>query len=153
MGCWDGKETAPISDSSFHLLNSNVANSSFFNWRSVWPNLVAHFGAPPPQRVGPLMDKGGVFSVSKDMKDRSSHVWNEMCKKTRGLDPKAIDFATFDFMDFALAGNQMMILSMVKARKFGFCGVRDTDEMFMEIFARMRKAGALPPATQGKASL
>lgn len=34
---------------------------------------------------------------------------------------------------------------MIKARKFGWKGARDTEEMFSEIFARMRKAGALPP--------
>lgn len=53
------------------------------------------------------MDQGGVYSIAKDIAPRANQVWAEMCKKYKGLDPKAITYATWEFLDFCFEGNQM----------------------------------------------
>ncbi|KAI9011705.1 hypothetical protein DFJ74DRAFT_307700 [Hyaloraphidium curvatum] len=123
----------------------NVMNADVFSWKFLWPMIVKEFGCVPPTRTGANM-QGTPHSVEKDLAGRAAGVWRDMCAKYPGLDPSAADYATWWFVDFALAGNQMMLQSMIKARKFGWTGYRDTEAMLHDIFARMRKAGSLPPA-------
>lgn len=89
------------------LDHSNIVNAGFFSYRTLWPILTREFGCLPPSRI--VEDQKDVYSLAKDIAPRASAVWKEMCGKYRGLDPKAIEWATFDFLDFALWGNQMWV--------------------------------------------
>jgi hypothetical protein len=69
----------------------------------------------------------------------------EKIQKQYDLDKEAWEKATWDFMAFPLGRDNDCIVSMSKARRFGFTGYQDTWESFEDAFDELEKEGILPP--------
>lgn len=75
------------------------------------------------------------------------NAWKEICAKYPNMDPDAIKWATWWFLEFGRGtSNKMILLNFDKARRFGFHHYMDPKQSFKDTFTRMRRAGALPPA-------
>jgi len=71
--------------------------------------------------------------------------WERLAER-EGLDKSSFDKATWAFTGFALGRNFDLVISMSKAREFGWTGYRDTWASLRDVFEQMRGAGYLPKA-------
>ncbi|KAL4761569.1 SDR family oxidoreductase [Aspergillus foveolatus] len=62
-----------------------------------------------------------------------------------GLDQKAWEKATWDFLTFALGRDWSCVGTMSKARKLGWSGYADTWDELVDVFETLEKEGILPP--------
>jgi len=114
----------------------NVANGDCFRWRDVWPRIAREFGMAP----------GGVqpTDLARFMADKSA-VWDAIVAR------HGLRSTPFDMMaDWSFANNNVFALtwdifaSTVKAHRFGFPDMVDSEEMFDQLFARYRALQILP---------
>lgn len=73
-----------------------------------------------------------------------NQVWGKL-RDQYGLDQKAWEKATWDFLTFVLGRDWSCIGSMSKARKLGWTGYADTWEELVDTFEQLEKEGILPP--------
>ncbi|KAJ5599272.1 NAD(P)-binding protein [Penicillium hetheringtonii] len=73
-----------------------------------------------------------------------NQVWGKL-RDQYGLDQKAWEKATWDFLTFVLGRDWSCIGSMSKARKLGWTGYADTWDELVDTFERLEKEGILPP--------
>jgi nucleoside-diphosphate-sugar epimerase len=114
----------------------NVANGDCFRWRDVWPRIARAFGMAP----------GGVqpTDLVRFMADKSA-IWDAIVSKHR---LRSTPFAMM--ADWSFAKNNVFGLtwdvfaSTVKAHRFGFPDMIDSEEMFDRLFARYRALQILP---------
>lgn len=113
----------------------NIVNGDTFRWRDVWGMLADHFGMEPGI-VRPL--KLRAFMADK------GPVWAEVVRK-HGLHSKQMsDIADWAFADVMFDGAWEQTASVVKAHRFGFTGMVDTEEMLIDILAQYRALKLLP---------
>ncbi|QRG06310.1 SDR family oxidoreductase [Xanthobacter dioxanivorans] len=114
----------------------NIGNGDFFRWRDLWPKIAAAFGMRP----GPVRPT----DLPRFMADKGP-AWDRIVA-CRGLRP--LPFA--GMADWHFAHNNVfglgwdVVPSLVKAHRFGFHEVVDTEEMFARLFARYRAERILP---------
>lgn len=70
-------------------------------------------------------------------------VWETICDKYGGT-KDAFDWGTWDFFDWAIGKAWPTLLSINKARKFGWTRHDDTFETWVETFRSFENAGILP---------
>ena len=75
--------------------------------------------------------------------DEVKEAWEKLAAR-EGLDKAAFEKATWGFLMFELGRDFDVIISMSKAREFGYTGYRDTWSAFEEVFAELEEAGVLP---------
>ncbi|PYI36134.1 NAD(P)-binding protein [Aspergillus indologenus CBS 114.80] len=75
--------------------------------------------------------------------------WGKL-RDAYGLDQKAWEKATWDFLTFVLGRDWSCVGTMSKARKLGWTGYADTWEELEETFAVLEKEGVLPPVDRLK---
>lgn len=113
----------------------NIVNGDTFRWRDIWPVLAEQFrmqsGAPKPMKLRDFMS------------DKES-VWAAVVRKYNLRSTKMQDIADWSFADVLFAGSWDQTASVVKAHKFGFTEMVDTEEMFVEILQRYRELRLLP---------
>ncbi|GAB3417516.1 SDR family oxidoreductase [Flindersiella endophytica] len=113
----------------------NINNGDLFRWNELWPKLATHFGldvaAPLPMRLETVMaDK--------------EPLWNAMVEKY-GLRPNSYqDVSSWRFGDAVLGWNYDFFADGSKARRFGFHEYVDTEQMFLDIFADLRRRRIIP---------
>jgi nucleoside-diphosphate-sugar epimerase len=113
----------------------NITNGDYFRWSQMWPRFAAFFDmplAPPlPLRLTQMMaDKAGL--------------WDRIVRDS-GLQPfKYKDIASWQFGDFIFHSDYDNITSTIKCRKLGFHEVIDSEDMFAEYFAELRKRKVIP---------
>ncbi|KAL4886793.1 hypothetical protein BJY04DRAFT_41999 [Aspergillus karnatakaensis] len=73
-----------------------------------------------------------------------------MLRERYGLDQKAWEKATWDFLTFVLGRDWSCVGSMSKARKLGWTGYADTWEELDATFEELEREGVLPPVDQLK---
>ncbi|PYI00171.1 NAD(P)-binding protein [Aspergillus ellipticus CBS 707.79] len=78
-----------------------------------------------------------------------NEAWGKLRDKY-GLDQKAWEKATWDFLTFVLGRDWSCVGSMSKARKLGWTGYADTWEELEETFEVLEKEGVLPPVDKLK---
>ncbi len=113
----------------------NVTNGDFFRWRYLWPRIAAFFGmeAGPPQ---PML-------LAQQMADKGA-VWDAIVKK-HDLRPHGFEeIAQWPFGDFTFGAEWDFMLDMTKARTYGFHDAVDSEEMFLRMFAEMRRDKIIP---------
>jgi hypothetical protein len=93
----------------------------------------------PPNYIRPRSDRMK-WSQREDVKKAC-----EKFQKQYDLDKEAWEKATWAFMAFAIRRDNDCIVSMSKARMFGFTGYQDTWESFEGAFDELEKDGILPP--------
>lgn len=83
--------------------------------------------------------------VKWSQRDDVKQTWNAIAER-EGLDKAIFDKATWGFLGFVLGRNFDLVISMSKAREFGWTGYRDTWASLKEVFEEMKAAGVLPKA-------
>ena len=81
--------------------------------------------------------------VKWSKRDDVKQAWNALADR-EGLDRDAFDKATWAFLGFVLGRNFDLVISMSKAREYGWMGYRDTWGSLKDVFEQMKAAGALP---------
>ncbi|KAI9860194.1 MAG: hypothetical protein M1813_006304 [Trichoglossum hirsutum] len=72
-----------------------------------------------------------------------SEAWDRVMKR-EGLDGEAWEKATWAFLGFVLGRNYDCIISMSKARRFGWTGYADTWDAFSDAFDELEKQKVIP---------
>ncbi|KAH7146878.1 nucleoside-diphosphate-sugar epimerase GsfE [Dactylonectria estremocensis] len=129
----------------------NHANGDVVVWRYLFPKLAAHFGATPEY---PTFSEPGAyeravppFRISEWAMDKRE-VWHRICDKYGGK-KEVFDWATWDAMEWVGSMTWLSLISLKKARKFGWTRVDDTYETWLQTYKTYEMAGTLPPHDGG----
>lgn len=120
----------PAGDNAF-----NVANGDLVRWSRFWPKLAAAFDMP----VG-IVRPVRLADVMADKEE----VWSNIVKRHSLVNQPLSRVATWAYGDGTLERTWDEIMSMTKARTFGFSGFTDSEADFFEILGRYREAKLLP---------
>lgn len=113
----------------------NINNGDLFRWSELWPKLARFFEL----EVAPPLP----MSLEVIMADKEP-LWNAMLEK-HGLERNPYkDVSSWRFGDFVFAWDYDVIADGSKARRFGFHEFVDTEEMFLKIFADLRRRRIIP---------
>jgi len=113
----------------------NVTNGTFFRWCNIWGAL-ARFFDMEPGIVRPML-------LTSFMADKAP-VWDSVVKKHK-LKPYGMDdLAAWPFIDFIMQADWDVALDNSKRIQHGFAEVIDTQEMFLNLFARFRREKIIP---------
>jgi nucleoside-diphosphate-sugar epimerase len=114
----------------------NITNGDYFRWKYLWPRIAAMFEMAP---ADPIPMPLTVYMADK------KPVWDAIVHKY-GLQP--LPYHQVSSWPFADAILRLMefdnISSTIKARRAGFHDCIDTEEMFKEFFADLRKDRVIP---------
>lgn len=113
----------------------NFTNGDLIRWANVWPAIADFFGCEP----------GGVQTIrlAEAMADKEP-LWAEIVR-THGLKPyRLADLVDWRFADFVYGSDFDHISSMTKARKAGWHGVVDSEEMILRQLGRLRAERIIP---------
>ncbi|MBE0549343.1 MAG: SDR family oxidoreductase [Rubrivivax sp.] len=113
----------------------NIVNGDTFRWRDVWSMLADHFG----------MQAGGVkpMKLRAFMADKEP-VWASIVRKHGLRSGRMDDIADWAFADVMFVGAWEQTASVVKAHRYGFNGMVDTEEMLIDILTQYRALRLLP---------
>ena len=75
--------------------------------------------------------------------DEVKKAWEELAQK-EGLEKEAFEKATWGFLLFELGREYDIVISMSKARAYGYTGYQDTWTAFEEVFQELEAEGVLP---------
>jgi len=114
----------------------NITNGDYFRWRYLWPRIAAMFGMP---LADPIPTPLTVYMADKEP------VWEAIVRK-HGLQP--LPYTQVSSWPFADAALRLMefdnMSSTIKARRAGFHDCIDTEEMFKDFFAKLRRDRVIP---------
>jgi nucleoside-diphosphate-sugar epimerase len=113
----------------------NITNGDFFRWQYLWPRMAEFFDMP----------FGGVHTIPLNtfMADKGP-LWQRMVERY-GLEPHPYDrLAAWPFADYCLGCDWDVMSSTTKCRQYGFTDVVDSEEMFLDLFARFRDERIIP---------
>lgn len=113
----------------------NITNGDAFRWKHLWPRFADFFD----------LELADVQTISlADLMPGLEPVWND-CVARHGLQPIPYqDVAHWGFGDVVFGIDYDNISSTIKARQYGFADCRDTEEMFLSLFARLRRERVIP---------
>jgi len=113
----------------------NINNGDLFRWNDMWPKLAAFFDLD----VAPPLP----MSLDTVMADKEP-LWDRMIAD-HDLSPHSFaDVSSWAFGDFVFSWDYDMFADGSKARRFGFHEYVDTEEMFLNTFADLRKRKIIP---------
>lgn len=81
--------------------------------------------------------------VKWSQEEKVTEAWNKLAER-EGLDPNALENATWGFADFVLGRNYNVIQSMSKARKIGWSRYLDTWDSFQSLFTKLEEEKVVP---------
>ncbi len=113
----------------------NVTNGTFFRWRNIWASLAKFFDMEMGE-VRPML-------LSNFMADKAP-VWDSIVKKHKLQPYKIEDLAAWPFIDFVMQADWDVALDNSKRIQHGFADTIDTGEMFLNLFARLRREKIIP---------
>jgi len=70
-------------------------------------------------------------------------LWEKICQKYGGT-PEAFDWGAWAYFDWATSRNWLSLMSLTKARKFGWTRYDDTFEAWVNTIRAFENAGILP---------
>jgi nucleoside-diphosphate-sugar epimerase len=113
----------------------NINNGDLFRWSELWPRLARFFEldvAPPlPLPLHVVMaDKEPLWQAMVTKYDLAPHTYQEV--------------SCWDFADFVFSWDYDLFADGSKARRFGFHEYVDTEAMFTNIFADLRRRKIIP---------
>ncbi|MER5862074.1 SDR family oxidoreductase [Kitasatospora sp. NPDC002040] len=113
----------------------NINNGDLFRWSELWPRIAGFFELPTAP--------GLPLALDTVMADKEP-VWDAMVAKY-GLAPNSYrEVSSWGFGDFVFSWDYDMFADGSKARRFGFHEFVDTEAMFLEIFADLRRRRVIP---------
>jgi hypothetical protein len=111
----------------------NITNGDYFRCQHLWPRIAAGFG----MEVGPPVP----IRLTEFMADKGS-VWDHLVQR-HGLRANRYEHvASWGFGDFGC--DYDVISDTTKARRYGFHGAVDTEEMFARMFRDLRDGKFIP---------
>ncbi len=114
----------------------NITNGDSIRWRYLWPRIAAMFDMP---LADPIPTPLTVYMADKEP------VWEAIVRK-HGLQP--LPYTQVSSWPFADAVLRLMefdnMSSTIKARRAGFHDCIDTEEMFKDFFAKLRRDRVIP---------
>jgi nucleoside-diphosphate-sugar epimerase len=113
----------------------NIANGDLFRWNDMWPKIAKYFEL---EMAAPLQ-----MQLADVMADKEE-LWNSIVMK-KSLEPVPYkDVSSWRFADFVLAWDYDVFADTTKSHKFGFHEYIDTEEMFINIFDKLRSKNIIP---------
>lgn len=113
----------------------NINNGDLFRWSEMWPKIARWFDL----EVAPPLP----MSLNVVMADKEP-LWQTMIEK-HGLQPTPYkDVSSWGFGDFVFSWDYDLFADGSKARRFGFHEYVETEAMFMNIFADLRRRHIIP---------
>ena len=113
----------------------NINNGDLFRWNELWPKIARWFDL---ETAPPLP-----MSLSVVMADKEP-LWQTMIEK-HGLQRTPYkDVSSWGFGDFVFSWDYDLFADGSKARRFGFHEYVETEAMFMNIFADLRRRRVIP---------
>ena len=94
-------------------------------------------------RIKPGVLEQRVDLVKWSREKKVNEAWERVMKK-ENLDGKAWEKATWGFLGFVLGRNYDCVISMSKARKFGWMGYVDTWDSFTDTFVELERQNIVP---------
>jgi nucleoside-diphosphate-sugar epimerase len=121
----------------------NIANGDAFRWRHMWPRIAAMFDMEPGD-VKPI-------KLSEFMADKGP-LWAGMIERNGLKQTDLFSLLPWTYGDAVFYRRWDNLLSTVKANRFGFTEMIDTEEMMQRIFQGYRDARLIPALPGGTAS-
>jgi nucleoside-diphosphate-sugar epimerase len=113
----------------------NITNGDLFRWSSMWPRLAAFFEL----EVAPPLP----MNLTEAMADKEP-LWNAMVERHGLVATPYSDVSSWGFGDFVFGWDYDVIADTSKSRRAGFHEYVDTEEMFLGIFADLRRRRLIP---------
>jgi nucleoside-diphosphate-sugar epimerase len=113
----------------------NVTNGDLIRWENLWPQFARYFDIDiaSPRHI----------NLVKTMADKSA-LWERLVAK-HALKPYRYDeIVSWAYGDIVFSTGHDIISDMGKARRFGFCEVVDTEQMFLDVFESYRRNRIIP---------
>jgi nucleoside-diphosphate-sugar epimerase len=120
----------------------NVANGDAALWRDLWPSLVEFFGM--------ALGEPRALCLAQEM-PRHAGLWRELASRygLRVSELDALVGASWQYADLTWANDHPdpgpALVSTIKLRQAGFHACRDSEDMLLELLARMQRERLLPP--------
>ncbi|MCJ1441275.1 MAG: hypothetical protein MMC23_001761 [Stictis urceolatum] len=128
----------------------NVSNGDVVIWRYLWPRLAAYFGAEASSEQVFLEENPcdgqtqQEFSFAGWARDKEL-VWGEICRRAGIPGAKeTFDYGSWQYQDCVFERSWSAVLSLSKARRFGWTGYMDTYESFIRAFQMLKGNGMIP---------
>lgn len=113
----------------------NIANGDLFRWNTMWPAIADFFGVA----VAPPLP----LELATVMADKEP-IWERMVAR-HGLEPHSYaEVSSWPFGDAVFSWDYDFFADGSKARRAGFHDYVQTDQMFLEIFADLRRRRIIP---------
>lgn len=113
----------------------NVTNGDYIRWVNLWPGFARFFGMEP----GPVK----TLRLAQAMSDQGP-VWDRIVRK-HGLKPTPYERAAlWSYGDFIFTPEYDMMSDTLKLRRYGFWESVDSEEMFLALFAHLRRQKIIP---------
>lgn len=113
----------------------NINNGDLFRWNDMWPKLARFFD----MAVAPPLP----LQLSSVMADKEP-LWNDVVEKYGLAKTPYKDVSSWPFADFVFSWDYDFFADGGKARRFGFHDYVDSEEMFLRIFADLRRQRIIP---------
>ena len=113
----------------------NIGNGDSFRWKHVWPHVASLFGIAP----GPIK----TMSLVEFMKDKAP-VWDDIVRRANLKATDLFRLAPWTYADTVFARGWDNMISTVKANRFGFTEMIDTQVMMTEVIADFRTRRIIP---------
>lgn len=113
----------------------NINNGDLFRWNDMWPKLARFFD----MEVAPPLP----LQLSSAMADKES-LWNAIIEKHNLARTPYKDVSSWSFADFVFSWDYDFFADGGKARRFGFHDYVDSEEMFLRLFADLRRQRIIP---------
>ncbi|POH63753.1 MULTISPECIES: SDR family oxidoreductase [Cryobacterium] len=115
----------------------NIVNGDTFRWRWLWPRLAAHFG------VAPEGFAGAPRPLETQMTD-AQPVWDRIVASHGLVESDLTRLASWWHSDADLGRTMEVFADMGRSRAAGFTGYRNTEQAFLDLFARYRAERLIP---------
>ena len=113
----------------------NIGNGDAFRWRDMWPRIAAMFEIEPgPVQTTKLVD----FMADK------GEVWADLTERHRLKPNDFYRLAPWGYADTVFRRYWDNCISTVKANRFGFTEMMDTEAMMARIFDEFRRERVIP---------
>jgi nucleoside-diphosphate-sugar epimerase len=113
----------------------NVVNGDLIRWQHLWPVFARFFDFEPAPPAS--------ISLARTLADKGP-LWDRIVAQ-HGLQPHRYqDIVSWAYGDIVFSTEHDIVSGMGKAWRSGFHEVMDTEAMFLDVFARYRRARIIP---------
>lgn len=107
----------------------NIQNGDYFRWCNLWPRIADFFG----MQTGPVQ----TISLTEFMSDKAG-VWDRIVSRYSLKSIPYDSFVSWPFGDYVFGCDWDVMTSTIKIRQAGFQDCLDSEDMFIDLFAKFR---------------